>query len=182
MIVHPTKIADVLLLEPKLHPDSRGWFMESYNRRAFAEVVGRDVEFVQDNHSQSAPGVLRGLHYQVAPHAQAKLIRVIEGEIFDVAVDLRRASPTFGRWTGAVLSAANRRQLWIPEGFAHGFLTLGAPAQVLYKASAFYSAGHERSLLWNDPELAIEWPEGATPILSEKDAQGRRLGDADLFD
>ncbi|HEX6376626.1 MAG TPA: dTDP-4-dehydrorhamnose 3,5-epimerase [Allosphingosinicella sp.] len=182
MRVHPTAIPDVLLLEPTVHGDARGFFMESYNRRAFAETVGRDVEFVQDNHSLSAKGVLRGLHYQVPPHAQAKLVRVAEGEIFDVAVDLRRASPTFGRWTGETLSADNRLQLWIPEGFAHGFVTLSETAQVLYKASAYYSAPHERSLAWDDADLGIDWSGVAAPLLSAKDAAAPQMRDADLFD
>jgi dTDP-4-dehydrorhamnose 3,5-epimerase len=173
-----TPIPGVLLLEPKVFGDARGFFLESYSRRTFEAAVGRPVDFVQDNHSLSARGVLRGLHYQL-PHPQAKLVRVIRGEVFDVAVDLRRGSPTFGRWAGEVLSSQNRRQLWLPEGLAHGFLVLSDEAEVLYKASDYYHPEAERCLRWDDPELAIDWPlGGAAPIVSPKDAGGLALRDA----
>lgn len=181
MLISPTRLPEVMLLEPKAFPDERGFFMESFNRAAFAKAVGRDIDFVQDNHSGSAKNVLRGLHYQMEPHAQAKLVRVAEGEVFDVALDMRRSSPRFGQWAGARLSAANRRQLWIPEGFAHGFLVLSDFAQVLYKTSDYYSPAHERSLLWNDPDLGIEWPAASAPILSAKDAAAPKLADAAPF-
>ena len=154
--------------------------MESYNRKVFSEAAGRDVDFVQDNHSLSKKGVLRGLHYQLPPNAQGKLVRAVVGEIFDVAVDIRRGSPTFGRWVGERLSAENRRQLWIPEGFAHGFLTLSERAEVLYKATAYYAPGSERSLVWNDPAVAVEWPPGP-PLLSPKDEDAPVLEAAELF-
>lgn len=181
MQIRPTELPEVLLVEPKLIPDDRGFFMESYNRSAFAEAAGREVDFVQDNHSLSGRGVLRGLHYQLPPNAQAKLVRVVVGEIFDVAVDIRRGSPTFGRWVGERLSAENRRQLWIPEGFAHGFLALSERAEVLYKASAYYAPASERTLAWNDPSVAIEWPPESRPLLSPKDSDAPRLEAAELF-
>ena len=176
----PTAIADVMLLEPKVHGDARGFFLESWNRQAFARAVGRDVQFVQDNHSSSARGVLRGLHYQVV-RPQAKLVRVVEGEVFDVAVDLRRASPTFGRWVGERLSAENHRMLWIPEGFAHGFLVLSERAQFLYKTSDYYAPEGDRALRWNDPAIGIAWPLAAEPVLSLKDAQAPLLAAAETF-
>jgi dTDP-4-dehydrorhamnose 3,5-epimerase len=176
----PTALADVLLIEPAVFGDDRGFFYESWNRRAFAALVGRDVEFVQDNHSSSARGVLRGLHYQVR-QAQGKLVRVIEGEVYDVAVDMRRSSPTFGRWAGERLSAQNRRMLWVPPGFAHGFLVLSQSAQFLYKASDYYAPEHERTLLWNDPQLAIDWPLEGAPTLKPKDAAGTPFAQADAF-
>jgi dTDP-4-dehydrorhamnose 3,5-epimerase len=176
----PTAIPDVLILEPRVFGDDRGFFFESWNRRAFAGLVGRDVEFVQDNHSKSAKNVLRGLHYQVE-RAQGKLVRVIAGEVFDCAVDLRRSSPTFGKCVAAALSAANRRMLWVPQGFAHGFLVTSEAAEVLYKATDYYSPEHERSLLWNDPALAIAWPLQGTPLLKPRDANGVPLARAETF-
>jgi dTDP-4-dehydrorhamnose 3,5-epimerase len=175
-----TAIADVLVLEPKVFGDDRGFFFESWNRRTFAALVGRDVEFVQDNHSKSAKDVLRGLHYQVG-RAQGKLVRVIAGEVFDCAVDLRRSSPTFGKSVAVTLSAANRHMLWVPEGFAHGFLVTSESAEVLYKATDYYSPEHERSLLWNDPALAIAWPVEGMPLLKPGDANGATLARAETF-
>ena len=171
----------VKLIEPKVFGDSRGFFFESFNAREFAQHVQDGVTFVQDNHSRSAKGVLRGLHYQIA-HAQGKLVRVTEGEVFDVAVDLRRSSPTFGKWEGITLSAENHRQLWIPPGFAHGFVVLSESAQFLYKTTDYWYPEFERCLLWNDPSVGIEWPIGFEPILAAKDAAGRLLADADLFE
>jgi dTDP-4-dehydrorhamnose 3,5-epimerase len=177
----PTAIPDVVILEPKVFGDERGFFFESWNRRAFAEAVGRDVDFVQDNHSRSARGVLRGLHYQVV-RPQGKLVRVVAGEVFDVAVDLRRSSPTFGRAVGVLLSAANRRQLWVPEGFAHGFLVVSESADFLYKTTDWYAPEHERSLLWNDPALGIDWPlAGLAPTLKPADAAGKPLAQAEAY-
>lgn len=170
-----TSIADVIVFEPRVFGDERGFFFESFNRRAFEEATGITGDFVQDNHSRSLKGVLRGLHYQLAPKAQGKLVRVVQGEVFDVAVDIRKGSPSFGRWVGEILSAENRRQLWIPPGFAHGFLTLSGSAEFLYKTTDTYSPAHERSILWNDPELGIEWPLDGPPIVSAKDATGTRL-------
>ena len=175
-----TAIPDVLLLEPKVHGDARGFFLESWNRRSFADATGRDVEFVQDNHSFSARGVLRGLHYQVV-RPQAKLVRVVAGEVFDVAVDLRRASPTFGRWVGQRLSGENQRMLFIPEGFAHGFLVLSESAHFLYKTADYYAPEGDRSLRWNDPAVGIQWPLAGEPVLSAKDAQAPLLDAADKF-
>jgi dTDP-4-dehydrorhamnose 3,5-epimerase len=177
--VAPTELPEVLLLEPKVFGDERGFFFESYNRRALAEL-GLDAEFVQDNHSRSARGVLRGLHYQIE-HAQGKLVRVTEGEVFDVAVDLRRSSPRFGRWSSALLSAANRRMLWIPPGFAHGFLVVSDAAEFLYKTTDYWYPQHERSLLWSDPALGIRWPLSGTPLVAAKDAAGRTLAQADAY-
>jgi dTDP-4-dehydrorhamnose 3,5-epimerase len=178
----PTTIPDVLILEPKVFRDARGFFLESHNRAAFAEVVGVDPDFVQDNHSRSARGVLRGLHYQIR-QAQGKLVRVLSGAIFDVAVDLRRGSPTFGRWAGAELTGDNFRQMWVPPGFAHGFLVLSESADVHYKTTDYYAPAAERCLQWNDPALGIEWPqvEGG-PLLSQKDQQGQPLSQAELFE
>ncbi len=175
----PTEVEGVLLLEPKLFGDARGWFLESYNKQSFLQV-GIDVEFVQDNHSMSTQNVLRGLHYQVE-QTQCKLVRVIVGEIYDVAVDLRRSSPTFRRWTAARLSSGNRNMLWVPEGCAHGFLVLSPVAEVLYKATDFYKPEAERSIIWNDSELAIDWPLHGDPILSEKDRLGVPFAKAQLF-
>jgi dTDP-4-dehydrorhamnose 3,5-epimerase len=178
----PTAIPGVIVLEPKVFGDSRGFFFESYNRREFREATGIDAEFVQDNHSRSAKNVLRGLHYQIA-QAQGKLMRVVEGEVFDVAVDLRRSSPTFGKWVAVTLSAENRRMLWVPVGFAHGFLVTSASAEFLYKTTDYYAPEHERSLLWNDVRLAIPWPlAGAQPLVKPKDAAGAPLAEADCFD
>jgi dTDP-4-dehydrorhamnose 3,5-epimerase len=168
----PTAIPDVLLIEPAVAADDRGFFFESFNQRRFEEAVGHPVTFVQDNHSKSVRGVLRGLHYQ-EPTAQGKLVRVTAGAVFDVAVDIRRGSPTFGRWIGEELSAENKRQLWIPPGFAHGFLALSDVAEVLYKTTDYRYAEHERCIRWDDPDLAIAWPlHGAVPRLSAKDAAG----------
>jgi dTDP-4-dehydrorhamnose 3,5-epimerase len=178
--VEPSAIAGVLLLEPKVFGDARGFFFESYNRRTFAQATGVDVEFVQDNHSRSSKNVLRGLHYQVR-QAQGKLVRVIAGEIWDVAVDLRRASPSFGRWAGWKLDAVSRRMLWIPAGFAHGFVVLSAHAEVLYKATDYYAPEHERTLLWNDPALGIAWPLAGEPLMTDKDRRGTPLAGAETF-
>jgi dTDP-4-dehydrorhamnose 3,5-epimerase len=179
VIVTPTAIADVLLVEPKVFGDARGFFLESWNAKVFAEA-GIPAAFVQDNHSRSPRGVLRGLHYQIR-QPQGKLVRVVAGEVFDVAVDLRRASPTFGRWTGERLSADNKRMLWIPPGFAHGFLVLSESADFLYKTTDYYAPEHERVLAWNDPALGIRWPLAGTPTLSARDAAGTRLRDAEVF-
>ena len=175
-----TKIPDVLLLTPKVFGDERGFFFESFNARDFAQAVGRDVAFVQDNHSKSMKGVLRGLHYQVK-NPQAKLVRVTAGEVYDVVVDLRRASPTFGKWVSATLSAANRQMLWVPEGFAHGFVVTSDSAEFLYKTTDYYAPEHERSLLWNDPDLGIPWPLEGAPLLKPKDAQGTPFKQAETF-
>lgn len=177
----PLALPEVLLIEPRAYEDHRGLFFESYNARAFAAAAGDNVAFVQDNQSVSRAGVLRGLHYQLAPHAQGKLVRVAFGEVFDVAVDVRKSSPTFGRWTGEVLSGANRRQLWIPAGFAHGFLALTDGAEVLYKTTDFYHHGAERAIRWDDPAIGIAWPDGRAPILSDKDAVAPLLADAEIF-
>jgi len=178
--VERSTIADVLLLEPKVFSDARGFFFESYNRRTFAQATGLDVEFVQDNHSRSSKNVLRGLHYQLR-QAQGKLVRVTAGAIWDVAVDLRRSSASFGRWTAARLDSDARRMLWIPAGFAHGFLVLSEQAEVLYKSTDFYAPEHERTLLWNDPALAIEWPLAGEPVMADKDRRGVPLAAADTF-
>jgi dTDP-4-dehydrorhamnose 3,5-epimerase len=174
------EIPDVILFEPRVFGDDRGFFFESFNQRVFEEAVGRPVPFVQDNHSRSARGVLRGLHYQIQ-QPQGKLVRVVVGEVFDVAVDMRRSSPTFGRWVGAHLSAENKRQLWVPEGFAHGFLVLSDSAEFLYKTTDYYAPEHERCVVWNDPDLAIEWPEALQPTLSTKDEKGSAFATADTF-
>jgi dTDP-4-dehydrorhamnose 3,5-epimerase len=175
-----TEIAEVLIIEPRVFTDPRGFFLEAYNRRAFHKATGIDVEFVQDNHSRSARNVLRGLHYQVR-QAQGKLVRVTAGEIWDVAVDLRGSSATFGKWVAATLDAASARCMWIPAGFAHGFLVLSEAADVQYKTTDYYAPEHERTIAWNDPELAIAWPLAGTPILSAKDATGTRLRDAEVY-
>jgi len=167
-------ISDVVLLEPQVFGDDRGFFFESFNQSKFEEAIGRPVSFVQDNHSRSVQGVLRGLHYQIQ-NPQGKLVRVISGAVFDVAVDLRRESTTFGQWIGHRLSAENRLQLWIPEGFAHGFLVLSDGAEVLYKTTDFYAPQHERCLAWDDPDIAIDWPLSMPPLLSSKDKAGRTL-------
>lgn len=168
----PLAIPDVILLEPRVFGDDRGFFYESYNRQAFREATGIDPDFVQDNHSRSVKGVLRGLHYQLPPKAQGKLVRVVQGEVFDVAVDIRPKSPTFGKWVGEVLSAENKRQMWIPQGFAHGFLTLSETAEFLYKTTDCYSPEYERCIVWNDLSIGIKWPYELTPLLSSKDARG----------
>ena len=180
MKVIPTAIPDVLLIEPRVFGDARGFFFESWNRRAFAEAIGRDVEFVQDNHSASERNVLRGLHYQLR-QPQGKLVRVVAGEVYDVAVDLRRSSPTFGKWVGERLSAGNYRMLWVPAGFAHGFLVLSERAEFLYKTTDYYAPEHERSLLWNDPALGIEWPLAGEPLLKPRDAAGTPLAKAETY-
>ena len=179
MNVVPTAIPEVRILEPRVFGDARGFFLESWNARAFA-IAGIRAEFVQDNHSRSAKNVLRGLHYQIR-QPQGKLIRVIAGEVFDVSVDLRRSSPTFGQWFGARLSAENKRMLWIPAGFAHGFLVLSEHAEFLYKTTDYWAAQHERCIAWNDPDLAIDWPLAGAPLLSAKDAAGKLFKQAELF-
>lgn len=176
----PTQIPDVLIVEPAVYGDARGYFFESWNRGAFSALVGREVAFVQDNHSASGRGVLRGLHYQIE-HTQAKLVRVVAGEVYDVAVDLRRSSPTFGRWVGEVLSAENRRMMWVPEGFAHGFLVLSEAAEFLYKTTDYYSPADERTLLWNDPAIGVRWPLADAPLVKPKDAAGAPLASAETF-
>jgi dTDP-4-dehydrorhamnose 3,5-epimerase len=182
MKVTPTTIYDVLILEPKVFGDERGFFFESFDARAFAQVTGLDVTFVQDNHSKSTKNVLRGLHYQVPPKSQGKLVRVVQGEVFDVAVDLRKGSKTFGHWVGDILSATNKKQIWIPTGFAHGFLTLSETAEFLYKTTDYYSPEHERCLRWDDLEVAIDWPlTSGAPILAAKDAAALILSAAALF-
>jgi dTDP-4-dehydrorhamnose 3,5-epimerase len=180
MNVRTASIPDVLILEPKVFGDQRGFFFESYNQKGLEAAVGRRIDFVQDNHSLSAKGVLRGLHYQL-PHPQGKLVRVIRGEVFDVAVDLRRDSRTFGRWAGETLSADNKRQLWIPEGFAHGFLVLSESAEFLYKTTDYWYPAHEQCICWDDPDLGIAWPLETAPVISAKDATGKRLRDAPTF-
>jgi dTDP-4-dehydrorhamnose 3,5-epimerase len=177
----PLVLPEVLLLEPRVFEDGRGWFYESFNARSFAEATGLDVTFVQDNHSRSSRGVLRGLHYQLPPAAQGKLVRAVTGSILDVAVDIRRSSPTFGKWVAETLSAENRRQLWVPAGFAHGFVALENGTEVLYKTTGFYHKASERSIRWNDPALAIAWPNDLTPLLADKDATAPLLKDAELF-
>ena len=179
MKVIPTTIPDVLILEPKVFGDARGFFFESYNKSVLAEC-GIHAEFVQDNHSRSAKNVLRGLHYQIK-QPQGKLVRVVEGEVFDVAVDLRRSSPTFGKWVGMNLSASNKRMLWVPAGFGHGFLVLSEYAEFLYKTTDYYSPEHERCIMWNDSDIGIEWPIKIEPILSSKDKGGHALKQAELF-
>lgn len=177
----PLAISDVMVFEPKVFGDERGFFFESFNHKVFEEVLGRQVSFVQDNHSRSVKGVLRGLHYQVK-QPQGKLVRVISGEVFDVAVDLRRRSPTFGQWVGIHLSAENKKQLWIPEGFAHGFVVLSEVAEFVYKTTDYWAPEHERSLAWNDPKVAIDWPLDRAPSLSGKDQQAVSLTAADVFE
>lgn len=173
-------IPDVVLLEPRVFGDDRGFFFESFNQQRFEEAIGRKVNFVQDNHSRSAKNVLRGLHYQIQ-QPQGKLVRVTQGEVFDVAVDLRKSSATFGEWVGAMLSAENKHQLWIPEGFAHGFIVLSETAEFLYKTTDYYAPAHERCVRWDDATLAIQWPAGTKPMLSTKDAQGLSFADAEIF-
>jgi dTDP-4-dehydrorhamnose 3,5-epimerase len=179
MIATPTKIPDVLIIEPNVFGDDRGFFFESFNAKAFNEAIGRAVEFVQDNHSKSSKGVLRGLHYQIQ-QPQGKLIRVVEGKVFDVAVDIRKSSPTFGQWVGVTLSAENKKQLWVPEGFAHGFITLSDSAEFLYKTTDYYAPEFERCIAWNEPNIGIDW-QVEEPKLSAKDQQGLSLKDADVF-
>ena len=182
MKVIPTSIPDVLIIEPRVFGDDRGFFFESYNERDFESATGIRPHFVQDNHSKSARNVLRGLHYQIR-QPQGKLVRVISGEVYDVAVDIRKGSPTFGKWTSEILSAENKRMLWIPEGFAHGFLVLSDAAEVLYKTTDYWFPEHERTISWNDADLSVDWPlEGDVPVLSVKDGQGRPFRETDLFE
>jgi dTDP-4-dehydrorhamnose 3,5-epimerase len=176
----PLAIPDVVLLEPTVYGDERGFFFESFNQRQFEDIVGRKVNFVQDNHSRSAKNVLRGLHYQIQ-HPQGKLVRVVQGEVFDVVVDIRRSSLSFGKWVGVILSAENKYQLWIPEGFAHGFVTLSNQAECIYKTTDYYEPAYERCILWNDTDLAINWPIDDAPTLSVKDKHGSRLTSAEVF-
>jgi len=180
MKVQPTSIPDLLVIEPAVFGDERGFFYESFNARRFQELSGIDAVFVQDNHSKSAKNVLRGLHYQIS-QPQGKLVRVTSGAVFDVAVDLRKSSPTFGRWEGMELSADNKRQLWIPPGFAHGFVVISDAAEFLYKTTDYWAPQYERSLLWNDPAIGIVWPLDGAPLLSGKDLQGQLLANADVF-
>lgn len=175
-----TAIPDLLILEPKVFGDDRGFFYESFNRQKFAELTGRDADFVQDNHSRSVKGVLRGLHYQIQ-HPQAKLVRVVQGAVLDVAVDIRKSSPTFGQHVALELSAENKRMFWIPEGFAHGFVVLTGTAEFLYKTTDYWAPEYERCIAWDDPEIAIDWQLQAQPALSAKDLQGKPLADAELF-
>ena len=177
----PLALPGLILFQPRVFGDSRGFFFESYHQRQFEQAVGREVCFVQDNHSRSARNVLRGLHYQI-DRPQGKLVRVIAGEVFDVAVDIRKSSPAFGRWSGHRLSAENKHQLWIPEGFAHGFVVLSEHAELVYKTTDYWSPENERCIAWNDPTLAIDWPLPGQPLLSAKDAQGSAFTNADLFD
>ena len=180
MDVIQTIIPDVLIIEPKVFGDERGFFLESFNEQTFREKTGVTAQFVQDNHSRSAKNVLRGLHYQVK-QTQGKLVRVVLGEVYDVAVDIRRSSPTFGQWTGCLLSEANKRQLWVPPGFAHGFVVLSETADCLYKTTDYYAPEHERSILWNDPQLGIDWKITDKPVLSAKDRAGIPLEEAEVF-
>ncbi|MFL9710279.1 dTDP-4-dehydrorhamnose 3,5-epimerase [Methylobacillus sp. Pita1] len=181
MKIIPTSIPDVLVIEPKVFGDDRGFFFESFNRKVFEQAVGQHFDFVQDNHSKSIKGVLRGLHYQIE-QAQGKLVRVVAGEVFDVAVDIRRSSPTFGQWVGEYISGENKKQMWVPPGFAHGFLVLSETAEFLYKTTDFYAPAHERCISWDDHEIGIQWPDtGAAPLLSTKDQQGLSINQAELF-
>lgn len=182
MNVIKTEIPEVVIFEPKVFGDERGFFFESFNQKIFEEATGLQREFVQDNHSKSSKGVLRGLHYQLPPMAQGKLVRVVQGEVFDVAVDIRKSSPTFGRWVGVHLSAENKRQLWIPEGFAHGFLTLSDTAEFLYKTTNYYSPKDEGAIIWNDAELAINWPDAGEVLVSGKDQIAPEFKNAVYFD
>lgn len=176
----PLAIPDVVLIEPKVFGDARGFFYESYNQKSFEDAIGMGLDFVQDNHSRSVKGVLRGLHYQIE-QAQGKLVRVVQGSVFDVAVDIRKSSPTFGQWVGAILSEDNKHQLWVPAGFAHGFLVLSDTAEFLYKTTDYYAPEHERCIAWNDPTLKIDWPLDGEPTLSAKDSQGQSLTEAHVY-
>ena len=180
MQVIKTNIPDVLIIKPQVYGDDRGFFLESFNEKDFFEQTGLSPKFVQDNHSRSIKNVLRGLHYQIQ-QPQGKLVRVVIGEVFDVAVDLRKSSPTFGAWSGCLLSAENKRQFWIPEGFAHGFLVLSESADFLYKATNYYAPQYDRTLFWNDPKIGIDWPTEAVPILSDKDQKAPLLKQAEVF-
>jgi len=181
MKVDPTNISDVLIIKPKVFGDERGFFFESFNKKSFEKATGVSSDFVQDNHSKSAKGVLRGLHYQIK-QPQGKLVRVVSGEVYDVAVDIRRSSPTFGQWVGALLSAENKHQLWVPEGFAHGFVVLSKSAEFLYKTTDYYAPEYERCIRWDDPDLAIDWQFREEPLVSKKDALGASFKEADLFE
>ncbi|HBG20160.1 MAG: dTDP-4-dehydrorhamnose 3,5-epimerase [Desulfobacterales bacterium GWB2_56_26] len=180
MKVTATAIPEVLLVEPRVFGDDRGFFYESFNQKQWREKTGVDRVFVQDNHSRSTKGVLRGLHYQIR-QAQGKLVRVVVGEVFDAAVDLRRSSPTFGQWVGAILSAENKRQLWVPEGFGHGFVVLSEAAEFLYRTTDYWAPEHERCIIWNDRDIGIDWPIAGSPILSGKDAEGVRFREAEVY-
>ncbi len=180
MNIIPTALPEVLVIEPKVFGDERGFFFESYNRKTFAEATGIDVDFVQDNHSRSAKNVLRGLHYQIT-QAQGKLVRVVAGEVFDVAVDIRRSSRNFGKWAGVNLSADNKRMMWVPPGFAHGFLVLSEAAEFLYKTTDYYAPRHERCIAWNDPDIGVAWPLASPPVLSGKDREGKPLREAEVY-
>jgi len=180
-IATPTGLPEVLVIEPKVFGDDRGFFFESFNQRDFQQLTGLDTVFVQDNHSRSAKGVLRGLHYQIR-QPQGKLVRVVRGEIYDVAVDLRRSSPNFGKWVGVTLSEQNKHQLWVPPGFAHGFVATSEAVEVLYKTTDYWYPEHERSLLWNDSTVGVQWPVEGTPTLAAKDAAGKLFADAEMFD
>ena len=179
MKIIETAISDVKIIEPTVYEDERGYFFESFNQKKFEEAIGRKIKFVQDNHSKSTKGVLRGLHYQMPPNAQGKLVRVIIGEVFDVAVDIRTSSKTYGDWVGVSLSAENKKQIWIPEGFAHGFITLSDTVEVIYKTTSYYSPTHEHCISWNDGILSIEWPKHIIPKLSEKDQKGKAFQHSD---
>ena len=180
MKVIPTEIPEVLVIEPRVFGDERGFFFESYNEKTFADKIGQEIHFVQDNHSRSARHVLRGLHYQIQ-QSQGKLVRVSAGEVLDIAVDIRKSSPTFGQWVSCILSAENKRQLWIPPNFAHGFVVLSESADFLYKATDYYAPQYERCIMWNDPDLAIDWSITETPIVSSKDQDGKSFREAELF-
>lgn len=181
MKITSTRLPEVKLIEPEVFEDERGFFFESFNQQRFEEAIKRTVNFVQDNHSKSTQGVLRGLHYQLPPKAQGKLVRVVQGEVFDVAVDIRKTSPTFGAWVGEVLSSANKKQLWIPEGFAHGFVTLSVNAEFLYKTTEYWAPEYERCITWNDTDIAIDWPLKESLKFSKKDARGKSLADTCSF-
>ena len=181
MNVIPTHIPDLLIIEPRIFGDDRGFFFESYNEKSFAEKTGISPKFVQDNHSLSLKNVLRGLHYQIQ-EIQGKLVRVISGEVLDIAVDIRRSSPTFGQWASCLLSGENKRQFWVPEGFAHGFVVLSDSAEFLYKTTNYYAPQYDRVILWNDPDIGVDWQLKGEPILSDKDKAGKRFKEADLFD
>lgn len=180
MLITNLSLPDVILFEPKVFGDDRGFFFESFNSRVFEQATGLKRNFVQDNHSRSVKNVLRGLHYQIQ-HPQGKLVRVTVGEVFDVAVDIRKSSPTFGKWVGEILSAENKRMMWVPEGFAHGFLVISESAEFLYKTTDYWYPEHERSIIWNDPDIGINWPIDGTPVLAAKDLDGKFLRDADCF-
>lgn len=182
MKLSDTRISEVKIIRPTFFEDDRGFFFESFNQKHFEEAIGFKVTFVQDNHSKSSKGVLRGLHYQLPPRAQGKLVRVVQGEVFDVAVDVRKSSPTFGQWVGEILSGENKKQLWIPAGFAHGFITLTDTAEFLYKTTDYYAPECERSIWWNDESIGINWPTNLTPVVSSKDAEASNLRSADVFD